>query len=463
LDTPGHEAFTAMRARGAKVTDVAIIIISADDRIMPQTKEAISHAQAAEVPMIFAINKIDKPGADPERIKSELAQMNLLVEDWGGTYQSQDISAKHGTNIDELLEKILLQAEMLELKANPDRLTNGVILEAALDKGRGYVAKMLVQNGSMKVGDPIVSGSYSGKVKAMFNERGKRMKVAGPSTPVLVLGLNGAPQAGEKFKEMENEQDAKALANKRSILAREQANRANKRISLEDIGRRLALDSFKELNLIIKGDTDGSIEALADSLMKQSIETVQVNVIHKAVGQIIESDVLLASASDAIIIGFQVRPSASARKSAEREGVQIKTYSIIYEAIDQVRSAIEGMLEPTQEEKILGEAEIRQIYKINRVGTIAGCYVSSGKITRNSSVRIIRNGIVVYPLKENQVGELASLKRFKEDAKEVKNNMECGMSVKNFNDIKVGDVIEAYEIVEVKHPEFSKFRKFGIF
>jgi len=450
LDTPGHEAFTAMRARGAKVTDVAIIIISADDKIMPQTKEAISHAQAAEVPMIFAINKIDKPGADPERIKSELAQMNLLVEDWGGEYQSQDISAKHGTNIDELLEKILLQAEMLELKANPERLTNGVILEAALDKGRGYVAKMLVQNGSMKVGDPIVAGAYSGKVKAMFNERGKRIKVAGPSTPVLVLGLNGAPQAGEKFKEMENEQDAKTLANKRSILAREQANRANKRISLEDIGRRLALDSFKELNLIIKGDTDGSIEALADSLMKQSIETVQVNVIHKAVGQIIESDVLLASASDAIIIGFQVRPSASARKSAEREGVQIKTYSIIYEAIDQVRSAIEGMLEPTQEEKIVGEAEIRQTFKVNRVGTIAGCFVTSGKITRNSNVRVIRNGIVTYPLKENQVGELASLKRFKDDVKEVKNNMECGMSIKNFNDIKVGDVIEAYEIVSVK-------------
>ena len=400
LDTPGHEAFTAMRARGAKVTDIAVIIIAADDSIMPQTKEAISHAQAAGVPIVFAINKIDKPGANPDRIKQELSGMNLLVEEWGGEYQSQDISAKNGTNIDALLEEILLRAEMLELKANPDRQSSGVVLEASLDKGRGYVAKALVLNGTLKIGDPVVAGSHSGKIKAMFNERGKRVKVAGPSAPVLILGLSGAPQAGEKFKVTENEPEARQIASKRAQINREQSNRANKRISLDEIARRLALGSFKELNLIVKGDVDGSIEALSDSLIKQSIESVQVNVIHKAVGQIIESDVLLASASDAIIIGFQVRPSLGARKLAEREGVQIKTYSIIYEAIEEIRSAIEGMLEPTKEEKILGEVEVREVYKISKVGTIAGCFVQDGLVSRNSHIRLIRNGIVVFPTKE---------------------------------------------------------------
>ncbi|MEM1320885.1 MAG: translation initiation factor IF-2 [Bacteroidota bacterium] len=450
LDTPGHEAFTAMRARGAKVTDVAVIIISADDKIMPQTKEAISHAQAAGVPMVFAINKIDKAGADPERIKQELAGMNLLVEAWGGQYQSQDISAKMGTNVDQLLEKILLEAELLELKANPNRSASGTVIEASLDKGRGYVTKILVQTGSLRIGDPVVAGAHSGKIKAMFNERGKKVKVAGPSAPVLVLGLSGAPQAGEKFKTTDTEQEARQIASKRAQISREQANRASKRISLDEIGRRLALGTFKELNLIIKGDVDGSVEALSDSLIKQSMETVQVNVIHKAVGQIIESDVLLASASDAIIIGFQVRPSLNARKLAEREGVQIKTYSIIYEAIEEIRSAIEGMLEPTKEEKIVAQVEVRETYKISRVGTIAGCYVADGKISRNTNIRLIRDGIVVFPTKEGAVGEISSLKRFKDDVKEVKNGMECGITVKNFNDIKVGDVIEGYEIIEVK-------------
>ncbi|MGK0387564.1 MAG: translation initiation factor IF-2 [Maribacter sp.] len=450
LDTPGHEAFTAMRARGAKVTDVAIIIISADDRIMPQTKEAISHAQAADVPMIFAINKIDKPGADPERIKGELAGMNLQVEDWGGKYQSQDISAKHGTNIEELLEKILLEAELLELKANPKRAAQGVILEASLDKGKGYVTKALIQTGTLNIGDPIVSGEHSGKVKAMFNEKGQRIKVAGPSTPVLVLGLSGAPQAGEKFKETESEQEARAVAQKRAILAREQANRTTRRVSLGDLGRRLALGSFKELNLIVKGDVDGSVEALSDSLLKQSHETVQINVIHKGVGQIIESDIMLAAASDAIVIGFQVRPSAGARRLAEKEGVQVKMYSIIYQAIEEVRAAIEGMLEPTEEEKIICEVEVREVYKINRVGTIAGCYVNSGKIARNSKIRLIRDGVVIYPTKENKIGELGSLKRFKDDAKDVAKNMECGLTIKGYNDIKEGDIIEGYEIIEIK-------------
>ncbi len=450
LDTPGHEAFTAMRARGAKVTDVAIIIISADDNIMPQTKEAISHAQAAGVPMVFAINKIDKAGAQPERIKQELASMNLLVEEWGGKYQSQDISAKNGTNIDLLLEKILLEADLLEVKANPDREASGTVIEASLEKGRGYATKILVQSGTLKIGDPMVAGSHSGKVKAMFNERGKKVKEAGPSTPVLILGLSGAPQAGEKFKIVESEPEARTIATRRAQISREQANRASKRISLDEIGRRLALGTFKELNLIVKGDVDGSIEALSDSLIKQSIDTVQVNVIHKAVGQIIESDILLASASDAIVIGFQVRPSLGARKLAEQEGVQIKTYSIIYEAIEEIRSAIEGMLEPTKEEKITGQLEVREVYKISRVGTIAGCFVQEGKVNRNSNVRLIRDGIVTYPVKEGAVGELASLKRFKDDVKEVRNGMECGVAIKNFNDIKVGDVIEAYEIVEVK-------------
>lgn len=450
LDTPGHEAFTAMRARGAKVTDIAIIIISADDRIMPQTKEAISHAQAAGVPMVFAINKIDKDGADPERIKQELASMNLLVESWGGEYQSQDISAKMGLNIDQLLEKVLLQAELLELKANPDRQAIGTVIEASLDKGRGYVTKLLVQTGTLAVGDPVVAGGHSGKIKAMFNEKGQRVKEAGPSTPVLVLGLSGAPQAGEKFKVMDSDQEARQIATKRAQIEREQSNRASKRISLDEIGRRLALGTFKELNIIVKGDVDGSVEALADSLIKQSIETVQVNVIHKAVGPIAESDILLASASDAIVIGFQVRPSAGARNLAEKEGVQIKTYSIIYEAIDEIKSAIEGMLEPTKEEKITAQVEVRETYKISKVGTIAGCYVQEGKITRNSFIRVIRDGIVVYPNKEGVVGELASLKRFKDDQKEVKAGLECGLNIKNYNDIKVGDIIEAYEIVEIK-------------
>ncbi|MBX2816761.1 MAG: translation initiation factor IF-2, partial [Saprospiraceae bacterium] len=426
------------------------IIIAADDAIMPQTKEAISHAQAAGVPIVFAINKVDKEGADPERIKQQLASMNMLVDAWGGDYQSQDISAKTGANIDELLEKIVLEADMLELKANPDRMAVGTVIEASLDKGRGYVCKLLVTNGTLEIGSTVVSGEYSGKVKAMFNERGKRMKQAGPSTPVLILGLNGAPAAGEKFKEMASDQDARAVATKRAQISREQANRASKRISLDEIGRRLALGTFKELNLIVKGDVDGSIEALSDALIKLSQETVQVNVIHQAVGQIIESDVLLASASDAIIVGFQVRPSIGARRLAETEGVEIKSYSIIYNAIDEIKSAIEGMLEPTKEEKILGQVVVRETYKISKIGTVAGCYVEDGKVTRDSLVRVIRDGIVVYPTKEGVNAEISSLKRFKDDVKEVKNGMECGITIKNFNDIKIGDNIESYEIVEIR-------------
>ncbi len=450
LDTPGHEAFTAMRARGAKITDIAVIVIAADDSIMPQTREAISHAQAANVPLIFAINKIDKQNATPEKIKQELANMNLLVEEWGGKYQSQDISAKTGLNVDLLLEKILLEAEILELKANPKRMAIGTVIEASLDKGRGYVSKILVQNGTLDIGDPVVAGEYSGKVKAMFNERGKRVQQVGPSTPVLVLGLNGAPQAGERFKEVESEQEARQIASKRAQIAREQANRATKRISLDEIGRRLALGNFKELNLIVKGDVDGSVEALSDSLIKLSIESVQVNVIHRAVGAITESDVLLASASDAIIIGFQVRPSSNARKLAEKEGVEIKLYSIIYEAIEEIKMAIEGMLEPTKEERIIAQVEVREVYKISKVGTIAGCYVQEGKITRNTSVRVIRDGIVIYPTREGAAGKIGSLKRFKEDMKEVKAGLECGISIDNFNDIKVGDIIEGFEIIEIK-------------
>jgi len=450
LDTPGHEAFTAMRARGAKVTDIVVVIIAADDKLMPQSKEAISHAQAAGVPIVFAINKIDKDGADPERIKGELAALNFQVEDWGGKYQSQDISAKAGTNIEQLLEKILLEAELLDLKANPKRESSGTIIEASLDKGRGYVTKLLVQNGTLSIGDVIVAGGHSGKIKAMFNEKGKKVKTAGPSTPVLILGLSGAPQAGEKFKETETEQEARQIALKRSQINREQTNRASKRISLDEIGRRLALGTFKDLNLIVKGDVDGSIEALSDSLIKLTQETVAVNVIHKAVGQIAESDILLASASDAIVIGFQVRPSMGARNLAEKEGVQIKLYSIIYEAIEEIKSAIEGMLEPTKEEKIVSQVEVREVYKISKIGTIAGSYVLEGKIARNNHIRLIRDGIVIYPNKEGVVGELESLKRFKDDAKEVRNGMECGISIKNFNDIKVGDIIEAYEIVETK-------------
>lgn len=450
LDTPGHEAFTAMRARGAKITDVAVIIVAADDNVMPQTKEAISHAQAAGVPIVFAINKIDKSGADPERIKQELSNLNFLVEEWGGKYQSQDISAKTGLNIDLLLEKILLESEVLELKANPNRPAVGVVLEASLDKGRGYVTKCLVQNGSMEIGNSMLAGEHSGKIKAMFNERGKRVKKAMPAQPVLVLGLSGAPQAGEKFRIAESDQEARQLAARRAQISRELTNRASKRISLDEIGRRLALGSFKELNLIIKGDVDGSIEALSDSLIKLSVESIQVNVIHKAVGQIVESDVLLASASDAIIIGFQVRPSISARNLAEKEGVEIKTYSIIYKAIEEIRAAMEGMLEAKREEKILGQLEVRETYKISKIGTIAGCFVLEGKITRNSSIRLIRDGIVIYPTKENVVGEISTLKRFKDDAKEVKAGLECGLTIKNFNDVKVGDNIEVYEIIEVK-------------
>ena len=450
LDTPGHEAFTAMRARGAKVTDIVVVIIAADDRIMPQTKEAISHAQAAGVPIVFAINKIDKEGADPNRVKQELSEQNILVEEWGGKYQSQDISAKTGLNIDLLLEKIQLEAEILELKANPNKNAIGTVVEASLDKGRGYVTKLLVQAGTLKIGDAMVTGAYAGKIKAMFNDQGKKIKEAGPSTPVAVLGLDGAPQAGEKFKVMDKEQEAKAIALKRSQIEREQSNRASKRISLDEIGRRLALGTFKELNLIVKGDVDGSIEALSDSLIKLSQETVQVNVIHKAVGQIAESDVLLASASDAIIIGFQVRPSGGARNLAEKEGVQIKTYSIIYEAIDEIKKAIEGMLDTIKEEKVLGNIEIRETYKISKIGTIAGCFVTDGKVTREAKVRVIREGIVTYPTKEGASAELGSLKRYKDDVKEVRSGMECGLTIKNFNDLKVGDVIEAYEIIEIK-------------
>ena len=450
LDTPGHEAFTAMRARGAKVTDVAVVIIAADDNIMPQTQEAISHAQAAGVPSVFAINKIDKPSADPERIKQELAELNFLVEDWGGKYQSQEISATKGTNIDLLLEKILLESELLELKANPNRPAYGTVLEASLDKGRGYVSKVLVQNGTLEIGDPLVAGEHSGKVKAMFNEYGKRVDSAGPSQPVLVLGLSGAPQAGETIKVLGSEQEAKQLANKRAQIIREQTNRASKRISLDEIGRRLALGNFKELNLIVKGDVDGSVEALSDSLIKLSVESIQVNVIHKGVGQIIESDVLLATASDAIIIGFQVRPSLGARKLAEAEGVEIKTYSIIYNAIEEVKMAMEGMLEPTKEEKITAQLEVRSTFKVSKVGTVAGCFVQEGTVNRNNFVRIIRDGIVIYPSKEGQVAEIDSLKRFKDDVREVKSGFECGVTIKNFNDIKEGDTIEAYEVVEVK-------------
>ncbi|MCF8246865.1 MAG: translation initiation factor IF-2 [Saprospiraceae bacterium] len=450
LDTPGHEAFTAMRARGTKVTDIAIIVIAADDNIMPQTKEAISHAQAATVPMVFAINKIDKEGADPGRIKQELASMNLLIEEWGGNYQSMDISAKTGEGVDQLLDKVLLVADLAELKANPDRNAIGTVLEASLDKGKGYVSKMLVQTGTLKIGDAMVAGEYAGKVKAMFNERGQRITEAGPSAPVLVLGLSGAPTAGERFKIMDDESESRQLASKRAQINREQATRATKRISLDEIGRRLALGTFKELNLIVKGDVDGSVEALSDALIKLALETVQVNVIHKAVGQIVESDVLLASASDAIIIGFQVRPSVAARKLAEREGVEIKMYSIIYEAIEEIKLAIEGMLEPTKEEKIVANIEIREVYKISKVGTVAGCYVLDGKLTRNTHIRLVRDGIVIFPTKEGANGRLGSLKRVKDDVKEVKSGMECGLTIDNYNDMKEGDIVEGYEITEVK-------------
>ncbi|MGN6291327.1 MAG: translation initiation factor IF-2 [Chitinophagaceae bacterium] len=449
LDTPGHEAFTAMRARGAKVTDIAVIVIAADDAVMPQTREAISHAQAAGVPMIFAINKIDKDGANPQKIYEQLSQMNLLVEEWGGKYQSQEIAAKKGLNIDKLLEKILLEAELLELKANPNREASGTIIEASLDKGRGYVATLLVENGTLNAGDLVVSGQHYGRVKAMFNERNKREDSAGPSAPAVILGLNGAPQAGEKFKVYDDEAEAKEIANRRAQILREQGMRAKKHITLDEIGRRLALGNFKELNVIIKGDVDGSVEALSDSLQKLSTEEIAVRVLLKGVGQISESDVVLATASDAVILGFNVRPSVQANRLAETEGVEIKLYSIIYTAIDEIRSAMEGMLEPKVQEKIVANVEVRDVFKFDKA-TVAGCYVRDGKIKRDSKVRLIRDGIVVYPVGEGAVAELASLKRFKDDVKEVQAGMECGLTIKNYSDVKVGDVVEAYEEEEVK-------------
>lgn len=444
LDTPGHEAFTAMRARGAKAADVAVIVVAADDAIMPQTKEAISHAQAAGLPMIFAINKIDKDGANPEKIKEQLSAMNILVEDWGGKYQCQEISAKKGLNIEDLLEKIILEAELLELKANPDREADGSIIEASLDKGRGYVSTLLVQGGTLNQGDMLVSGQYYGKVKAMFNERGQKVKTAGPSTPVQVLGLNGAPQAGEKVKVYTDETEAKNVATHRSQILREQGLRSRKHITLDEIGRRLALGNFKELNVIIRADVDGSAEALSDSLQKLSTDEVVVNVVHKGVGQISEGDVNLASASDAIILGFQVRPSVQASRLADQENIEIRYYSVIYDAIGEIKSAMEGLLEPTIEKKIVGNIEVRETFKISGVGVIAGCYVLDGKFTRNTMINIIRDGIVVH------TGELSSLKRFKDDVKEVNAGYECGLSIKNYNDIQVADIIEGYEEVEIK-------------
>lgn len=443
LDTPGHEAFTAMRARGARLTDVAIIVVAADDNVMPQTVEAINHAQAANVPIVIAINKIDKPSANPEKVKEELAKINVLVEDWGGKYQSQEISAKAGTNVELLLEKVLLEAELLELKANPVRRASGTVIESSLDKGRGYVATLLIQNGSMKVGDIVVAGVHHGKVKAMFNERGQRIKEAGPASPVLILGLDGAPQAGDTFNVMESESEARSVTNKRQQILREQGLRTQKHITLDEIGRRIAIGDFKELNIIVKGDVDGSVEALADSLLKLTTEEVQVNIIHKAVGGITEGDVLLASASNAVIIGFQVRPSAAARKLAEQEEIDIRLYSVIYNAINEIRSAIEGMLSPEIEEKIIANLEVREVFKITKVGTVAGCMVLDGKIHRNSSIRLIRDGIVVY------TGTLGSLKRFKDDVKEVSSGYECGLNIDRFNDLKVGDIIEAFETVEI--------------
>lgn len=444
IDTPGHEAFTAMRARGAQLTDVAIIVIAADDSVMPQTVEAINHAKAANVPMVFAINKIDKPGANPEKIREALANMNLLVEDWGGKYQCQEISAKQGLNIDALLDKVLLEAEMLELKSNPNKNAQGVVIEAQLDKGRGYVATLLVQSGSLSMGDVVLAGQYSGRVKAMFNERGTPVKKAGPAMPVRVLGLNGAPQAGDKFKVMDDEREAREIATKRQQLQREQGLRTRKHITLDEIGRRIAIGDFQQLNIIIKADTDGSAEALTDSLLKLSTDSIQVNIIHKSVGAISESDVMLASASDAIIVGFQVRPSPVVRRLAEAEEIDIRTYSIIYQAIDEVKAAMEGMLAPEFEEKVTATVEVRDVFSITKVGTVAGCYVTDGKIARNHKVRIIREGIVMH------TGKLSSLKRFKDDVKEVATSYECGLTIDRFNDIQVGDIIEAFEEVEVK-------------
>ena len=444
LDTPGHEAFTAMRARGAQVTDIAIIIIAADDAVMPTTKEAIAHAQAANVPMVFAINKIDKPGANPDRVREELAAMNLLVEDWGGKYQCQEISAKKGLHVSELLEKVLLEAEMLDLKANPNRKATGSIIESSLDKGRGYVSTVLVSNGTLRVGDNLIAGTSWGRIKAMFNERNQRIESAGPSEPAIILGLNGAPTAGDSFHTLETEQEARDIANKRMQLQREQGLRTQKRLTLSDISHRIALGSFKELNIIVKGDTDGSIEALSDSFIKLSTEKIKVNVIHKAVGQISESDVTLADASDAIIVGFQVRPSAAARKLAEQEGVEINTYSVIYDAIDDVKSAMIGMLDKVKKEVITGQVEVREVYKISKVGTVAGAYVVEGKVHRTDKARVVRDGIVVH------TADIAALKRYKDDVKEVAANFECGISLVNFNDIQQGDILETFTEIEVK-------------
>jgi translation initiation factor IF-2 len=444
LDTPGHEAFTAMRARGAQVTDMAIIIVAADDHVMPQTVEAINHASAAGVPIVFAINKIDRPGANPEKIKEELSAMNYLVEDWGGKYQSQEISAKQGLNVDKLLEKVLFEAEILELKANPHKKAIGSIIESSLDKGRGYVATVLVQNGTLHVGDVVLAGQYFGRVKAMFNERGQKMEEAGPSTPALILGLSGAPQAGDKFNVMDNEKEARDLANKREQLQREQGLRTQKHITLDEIGRRIAVGNFQELNIIVKGDVDGSIEALSDTLIKLSTQEIQVNVIHKAVGQISEGDVMLAAASNAIIVGFQVRPSLSARKLAEKEQIDIRLYSIIYTAREEIKSAMEGMLSPDMKEEITSTVEVLETFKISKVGTIAGCIVRDGKITRSTKIRVIRNGIVIH------TGELGSLKRFKDDVKEVTKGFECGLNIHNFNDIENGDIVESFEEVAIK-------------
>ncbi|MGD9492674.1 MAG: translation initiation factor IF-2 [Bacteroidales bacterium] len=444
LDTPGHEAFTAMRARGAKITDVAIIVIAADDQVMPQTIEAINHARAAGVPMVFAISKIDKPGANPEKIKEQLANMNLLVEDWGGKYQSQEIDAKHGVNVDALLEKVLLESDMLDLKANPNKLATGSVIESSLDKGRGYTATVLVHAGTLHVGDMVLAGSFYGRVKAMFNERNQPVKEAGPSTPVLILGLNGAPAAGDRLSSHKDEKVAKEIALKRQQLLREQSLRTQKHITLDEIGRRIAIGDFKELNIIVKGDVDGSVEALSDSLLKLSASSVQVNVIHKAIGGITESDVLLATASNAIIIGFQVRPSVAARKLAEVEEIDIRTYSVIYDAIEEVKAAMEGMLEPKIEEKVVASVEVREVFKISKLGTIAGCMVLDGKISRSSKIHLIRNGIVVH------TGTLASLKRFKDDVKEVLPGQDCGIGIQNFNDLKAGDIIEAYAEIEVQ-------------
>jgi translation initiation factor IF-2 len=444
LDTPGHEAFTAMRARGAQVTDIAIIVVAADDDIMPQTKEAISHAQAAGVPIVFAINKIDKENANPDKIKEALAGMNLMVEDWGGKIQSQDISALNGTGVNELLEKVLLEAELLELKANPKRKAKGTVVEAFLDKGRGYVSTILIQNGTLNMGDYLLAGKQSGKVKAIFNERGVTLDSAPPATPVSILGLDGAPQAGDTFLVLEDEREAKQIAAKRTQLVREQSVRTQRHITLDEIGRRIALGEFKELNIILKGDVDGSVEALTDSLQKLSTEEIEINIIHKGVGAITESDVLLASASDAIVIGFNVRPMGNAREIAEKEEIDIRSYSIIYDAINDVKDAMEGMLSPEMREEVTGNVEIRETFKISKVGTIAGCMVTSGKIFRNSNIRIIREGVVIY------TGDLLSLKRFKDDVKEVAKGYDCGLQINNYNDIKIGDTLECFQEIAIK-------------